>query len=95
MNDADGAYNVAGEGGVKYSELVRICGRRKLPIPEWLMKKTAIGLKKTGLTAPIAGAVDLIAYPWVVSSEKLKKEFGFKFKFDSAGAFKEFARLIY
>ncbi|MEW6201928.1 MAG: NAD-dependent epimerase/dehydratase family protein [bacterium] len=93
-NPCEGIYNVAGEGGVKFSDIIRMCGRRTLPIPRRIMKKTAAHLQKIGLAAPFAGVVDFISYPWVVSSAKLTEEFNFHFKYTSTEAFEEFARSL-
>ena len=39
-----------------------------------------------------SGAIDLISYPWTISNEKIKKDFGFVFRYDSRSAFAEFAK---
>ena len=91
-SNCEGIYNVTGDGGVTYMDMLRQCGKRPVPLPRGFMLRSARQFERLGLIAPFAGAVDLISYPWTVSSDKLKKDFGFTFKYDSRTAFEEFAK---
>jgi len=93
-SDCEGIYNITGEGGVPVREMLSMMGKKPLPLPREWMRKRAKRLEKMGVTVPIAGFVDMLSYPWTVSSEKLKRDFDFIFKHDSRSAFQEFAEQV-
>lgn len=93
-SDCEGTYNITGDGGVPVREMLRMLGKRPLPISGKWLRKRAKHLEKLGITVPIAGMIDLLTYPWTVSNEKIKKEFDFTFEYDSRAAFQEFAKQI-
>ncbi|MBI2165075.1 MAG: NAD-dependent epimerase/dehydratase family protein [Chloroflexi bacterium] len=78
MKPVAGVFNVAGEGSVRYSELVRLSGRRCLWLP------AAVAYALTGWTwslglqgdSPAVG-LDLIRWPWMVDMEKVGSVAGF------------------
>lgn len=77
-NRVAGTYNVAGEGTVPYSELARLSGKRLVSLPPGLLELLAslswsLHLQSDGTAAGVA----FIKYPWVASTEKLKREAGF------------------
>ncbi len=82
-----GIYNVAGDGEVRYSDVARLAHRRMLKLPERLLN----GLMAFSWTlhlqndSPPSG-LEFIKYPPVVSTEKLKKETGFRFRHSSEAA---------
>lgn len=88
-----GVYNAAGPGGVRWSEIVSMAGKRKLSLPPAL----AYGL--TGLSwltrlqsdAPAAG-LDFIRWPWTVSTAKLEAELGCAFEHSSRDALDAYLR---
>lgn len=92
--DCEGTYNITGDGGVPVRDFFRMLGKRPLPLPGGWMRKSAKHLERLGITVPIAGMIDLLSYPWTVSNEKIKKEFGFVFEYNSREAFQELAKQI-
>lgn len=82
-----GTYNVAGPGGVRWSELARLAKRRLV----WLPAAVAYPLTqliwwlRQQSDAPRAG-LDWVRYPWAVSTERLERELGYRFRHTSQEA---------
>lgn len=86
-----GVYNVAGEGTLPYSYLAHLAGRRLLRLPSGVFRAVlslswALRLQSE---SPASG-LDFIRYPWVASTEKVKQETGFEFRYSSAQAVQSF-----
>ena len=82
-----GTFNVAGEGVVHYSRVARLLKRRLLFLPPLMAYSVTqmawdLGIQKD---SPAAG-LDFIRYPIVVSTDKLKRETGFRFFYTSEDA---------
>jgi len=82
-----GIFNVAGDGELRYSEIARLNGRRILWLPEWLLHPLmglswALHLQND---SPTSG-LKFIKYPPVVSTEKVRKETGFQFRYSCTEA---------
>ncbi|OGN11712.1 MAG: hypothetical protein A3C71_02970 [Candidatus Yanofskybacteria bacterium RIFCSPHIGHO2_02_FULL_43_15c] len=73
-----GVVNVAGDGTVKYSEVVRVLGRREICLPAWLLYPVTEILWKLGIFKFPSSLIDLVRYPWVADTTKLKKEYGYQ-----------------
>jgi len=86
-----GIFNVAGDGVVQYSELAKLSGKRRLALPEkWLrLLMSASWVLRLQSESPASG-LEFIKYPPIVSTEKLKKELGFKFTYSSREALQSF-----
>lgn len=83
-----GAFNVAADGALRLSEIVRRLGERPLRAPVPLMLAVAwlawtLGLRSVSEAPP--GFVWFVALPWLVSNRRLKEEVGFRFRHDCAG----------
>lgn len=79
-----GVFNVAGEGELKYSEVAGLLGAKILSLPAWLLSRLmgfswALRLQEQ---SPPEG-LKFIKYPPLVSTEKLKRETGFQFRYSS------------
>lgn len=91
----EGIYNVAGDGTLKYSDVARLLGKRLLKLPGKLLKLVISFSWATHLqNASPASGLEFIKYPPVVSTEKLKNELGFTFKYSSEEALSAFAGFI-
>lgn len=75
-SEARGIFNVAGDGVVRYSDVVRAAGKRPLPIPAFALYASSALLWALGLSAFPAGFLDMIRYPWVAENARLKTVFG-------------------
>jgi len=86
-----GIFNVAGDGDIRYSEIARLCRRRTIALPERLLRllmgvSWALRLQNE---SPASG-LDFIKYPPLVSTEKLRGEVGFQFRYSSRDAVASF-----
>lgn len=92
-----GVYNVAGEGTMSFDEMVRMLGNRAIHLPFGLMSKLNSvfwTMRMHFLTEFPSTGLNLIRYPWLVSSERLKEETGFRFEYDTRSAFADFVRSV-
>jgi len=84
-----GAYNVAGDGTVRFSEIAKMFGRRPLMLPAGILyplTDLAWKLRLSFITEAPASVLDFVRYPWVVSTDKIKREVGVKFQYTSREA---------
>ena len=89
----DGTYNVTGEGTIGFREMVDMLGGRVLALPygiTYALNAVAWKLRMTFFTEFPSPALNLIACPWLATSEKLIRETGYKFKYDTRSAFADF-----
>ena len=74
-----GVYNIAGSGTVTWREMVRTAGARPVPTPTLLLKGAVSFSWKLGLQQRSSSAgLAFIRYPWLVSTEKIEGELGWK-----------------
>lgn len=87
-----GVFNVAGDGAILYSEMMSNIGKKCIALPN------KVSAFITNLTwylhlqneSPSGKSSDILMYPMVLSTEKLKKETGFQFKHTGYEAFQSF-----
>ena len=92
-----GIYNVAGEGTITFVTMIRMLGNIPIRLPFPLiypLNNVAWYLRLKFLTEFPSTGLNMMRYPWIASSEKLISETGYKFKYDTMGAFKDFARYV-
>jgi UDP-glucose 4-epimerase len=72
-----GIFNCAGDGVLRFSEIVRAGGKKPLAMPASLLY-TFTGLLWALRLSPFpSGILDLIRYPWVADNTRLKTVFGY------------------
>jgi len=86
-----GIFNVAGEGALKYSEVARLLRKRLLKLPGILLEAIislswAMHLQNA---SPTSG-LEFIKYPPMVSTDKLQRELGFRFKYSTKESLSSF-----
>lgn len=69
-----GAYNIAGEGTVNFSELVRLAGKRAIPVPLWLLRPIAHFLWLLRISKVPAAQLDFLRFPWIMDATRMKAE---------------------
>jgi len=92
-----GIYNVAGEGTMAIADMVRRLGNVYCPLPAALLaliNHLAWTLHMKRLTEFPSPALNIMRYSWVVSSAKFVRETGFTYRYDSRGAFDDFANAV-
>lgn len=89
---AKGVFNIAGSGTVKWREMIKIAGGSVIPAPSPVLKGLTDVAWKLGLQdrSPAAG-INFIQYPWLVSTEKIQREFGWNPRHSSLQALESWA----
>jgi UDP-glucose 4-epimerase len=85
-SEARGILNVAGDGTIRYSEMVRAVGKKPLPVPAALLYPLSAVLWALHLAPFPPGLLDMIRYPWVAENKRLKEVFGYAPRLDSKQA---------
>lgn len=86
-----GTYNVAGPGVVSYSELAQSTGAKLLKLNPGLAYTATQLSWKFGLQKEASAvALDFVRYPMVMSTGRLRKETGFRFRYSSREALMEY-----
>ena len=89
-----GVYNVAGDGIIRWSEMVSMMERPliRLPAPIWYFLTSAAWRLRLQSDSPACG-LDFIRHRWTASAEKIKAEIGIEFRHTSRSAWQSYARL--
>lgn len=92
-----GIFNVAAEGTLTFEEMIRMLGNVPLPLPWSLiypLNQLAWLMRLRFLTEFPSPAMRMMVEPWIAGSEKLKRETGYRFQYDSRAAFADFVRAV-
>lgn len=90
-----GVYNVAGDGTMTFKEMVDALGNKLVTIPWALlypMNNLFWHLRMTSIAKAPSSGMRMLMHPWIASNEKIKKETGYKFQYDTKAAFAEFVK---
>jgi UDP-glucose 4-epimerase len=93
----EGVYNVAADGTMTFVEMIKMLGNIPIPIPWpiiYVLNNLAWYLRLSFITEYPSPAMRLMVNPWLATSEKLIRKTGYRFKYDSRGAFEDFARFV-
>ena len=90
---ANGIFNIAGNGTLKWRDLVRTAGAMALPLPAPILKGLVgltwrLGLQNYSKPA----GLNFIQYPWLASTEKVRSELGWQPTHSSRDAFTDWAK---
>lgn len=88
-----GTYNVTGDGSMTFKEMIKALGNIILPVPWALifpLNNLAWHLRLSFVTKFPSSAMRMMIHPWIASNEKLKKDTGYQFKYDTKSAFLDF-----
>ncbi|MCI0438381.1 MAG: NAD-dependent epimerase/dehydratase family protein [Chloroflexi bacterium] len=92
MKQASGLYNLAGDGTIRWSEMVELMGKRLVslnPIALSALTRLAWHLRLQSDSPPVG--INFIRYRWTVSTDKIKRELGFAPRHTSREAWQAFA----
>lgn len=79
-----GIFNIAGEGTIPYHDLATLSGRRLIAVPAGLLHLVMDFSWRLHLQNESASeGLSFIKYPVVISTEKVKRETGFQFRYAS------------
>jgi UDP-glucose 4-epimerase len=93
LHDVPGVFNVAGEGVLPWSEVARICGKRRVPLPPvgaWLAARPLRLLRISDLPPELLA---LLRYGRGVDSERWRQA-GYRFAHTTAGTVNAFAEAL-
>lgn len=82
-----GVFNVSGDGEIRYTEIARLRGKRSIALPEKLLR-FLMGFSwmlRLQSESPTSG-LEFIKYPPIMSTEKIRNELGFQFRYSSRDA---------
>ena len=87
-----GIYNVAGDGAIRWSEMVAMMNRRvvRLPAPIWYLLTSAAWHLRLQNDSPACG-LDFILYRWTANTDKIKSAINIEFRHTSQSAWKSYA----
>lgn len=84
---SSGIYNIAGEGSVRWRRMARLFGNRAVPLPGPLLKlATDLTWRLRLQSRSPAPGVNLIRYPWLVSTDRIRAQLGWRAQFTSEEA---------
>ena len=92
-----GIFNVTGDGTMTFPEMIKILGNIRIPLPWpiiYPLNNLAWFLRLGFITKFPSPSMRLMVNPWIASSDKLKQETGYTFKYDTKSAFKDFAKSV-
>jgi UDP-glucose 4-epimerase len=87
-----GIYNVAGDGAMYLSQVVRLLGRPPLPLFLPFVNPVANALRRAGAVDFATDQLRFLLYGRVVDNDRLKKAFGFTPGFSTRAALDDFIR---
>ena len=87
---AGGIFNCAGDGVLRFSQVVRAGGKRPWALPAAILYPLSNFLWKMRLSPFPGGILDLIRYPWVGDTSRLKATFGYTPQHTSQQALESF-----
>src|SRR5438105_14403522 len=87
-----GIYNVAGDGALYLSQIVRLLGRPPLPLLLPLVSPVANAIRRAGLVDFSTDQLRFLLYGRVVDNSRLKSAFGFTPGFTTRAALEDFIR---
>jgi UDP-glucose 4-epimerase len=89
-SETRGVFNVAGDGTIRYSEMVRAVGKKPLALPAPFLYPLAAVLWALRFAPFPTGMLDMIRYPWVADNTRLKQVFGYVPRLSSIQALDSF-----
>jgi UDP-glucose 4-epimerase len=93
LSDVPGTYNVAGDGLVTWSDVCRIVGKRRVPLPAWFTEAAAAGLRRLRLVDLPPETLELLRYGRGVDNHRFKER-GYRYRYTSAATVEDFARSV-
>ncbi len=85
-----GAFNLAADEGMRYSELARLLGKPMLFLPVWLIYPLVESLYRLKLLPFGKAQLDYIRYPLSMDIRKIQAEFGFRPRYTSKETVRSF-----
>jgi UDP-glucose 4-epimerase len=93
LNEVPGIYNVAGPGTIAWSEVCRLVGRRRIPMPPVLTTVAADPLRFLRIIDIPPEALSLLRYGRAVDTSRYQQA-GFRYRYTTVGTVEAFARSV-
>lgn len=93
LHDVPGAFNVAGDGTVPWSEVCAIVGKRRFPLPPILTQWAVEPLRFAHVIDLPPEMLSLLRYGRAVDNSPFKRS-GFRYRYSTAGTVDAFARSL-
>ena len=90
-HDVPGVFNVAGDGTMPWSEVCKVVGKRRLPMPPVFTNLAAEPLRVLRVVDLPTEMLDLLRYGKGVDNTRFKNA-GFEYRYTTAGTVEDFAR---
>jgi UDP-glucose 4-epimerase len=90
-NDVPGIYNVAGDGNLPWSEVCRIVGKPRYPVPFVFTNAIAEPFRMLGVWELPPEAMQLLRYGRSIDNRRFQRA-GFRYTYTTAGAVEAFAQ---
>jgi UDP-glucose 4-epimerase len=88
-----GIYNLAGDGGLIYSQMIKMTGKPSITLPAWLLYwGVRLSWDLHLQSKSQAGGFNMLKYPVTMSNDKVKRETGYKLHYTGQEAFETFLR---
>jgi UDP-glucose 4-epimerase len=88
-----GIYNLTGDGGLTYYQMIKELGKPSIQLPSWLLYwGTKITWRLRLQSRSQAGGVHLLQFPIRLSNEKVKRETGYELHYTGQEAFNVFLK---
>jgi len=90
----NGIFNVGADGTITFAEMIKLLGNVMVPLPFGIMSllnNLAWYLRLSFISEFPSPALNMVRFPWAVSSEKLTAELGYRYKYTTRETFLDFA----
>jgi UDP-glucose 4-epimerase len=90
-----GVFNVGADGSMAFPEMIKLLGNRMVPLPfdiMYVLNNLAWYLRLAFVSEFPSPALNMVRYPWIVSSDKLKRVLGYRYKYTTRETFLDFAQ---
>lgn len=92
LSDHQGVYNLAGRDSITWNQMASILGRWKISIPAAILYPlTELTWKLRIQSRSPSSGLNLIRYPWIVNTEKARRDLGMKFGYSTLESAQIFA----
>ena len=93
-NRKAGIFNLAGEGGVTYGDMIKDLGKPSISLPGWLLRGAINLTWKLRLQSKgSVGTLALLEYPIIISNEKMLKATGYQMRYTGREAWEAFVKV--
>jgi UDP-glucose 4-epimerase len=92
-NNIKGIFNIAGDGTIRLSEIIKIANILEIKLPYFLVKLLSALFWKLHIYDAPPSLIPFIMYPWVVDNSTLKSKIPPNFlKYDTISTLQDFLR---